>query len=100
MNDFRDFFNLPMPKTFADVSKNIDIQNALRDLYDHPDKVELYPGALCEGEKDMGLDPGPSESNSALWSAIFSVAITLVRSDRFYTVVSKSEIQALLTSTY
>ena len=36
----------------------------------------------------MGLDPGPKESNSALWTAIFSDAITLVRSDRFYTVVS------------
>ena len=99
MNDFRDFFNLPRHKMFADISKNVDVQNPLRDLYDHPDKVELYSGTFCEGEKDMGLDPGPSELNSALWSAIFSNAITLARSDRFYTVVSKSDAQALLTST-
>ena len=32
--------------------------------------------------------PGPSDVDSALWAAIFSDAITLVRSDRFYTVVS------------
>ena len=31
--------------------------------------------------------PGPSDVDSALWAAIFSDAITLVRSDRFYTVV-------------
>ena len=99
MNDFRVFFNLPRHKTFADISKNIEVQNPLRDPYDQPDKVELYPGAFCEREKHMSLNPGPSESNSALWSAIFPDAITLARSDRFYTVVNKSDTQALLTST-
>ena len=83
---------MPRHKTFASISGNKDIQNALRDLYDHPDKVELYPGAFCEGDGSMGLDPGPKESNSALWTAIFSDAITLVRSDRFYTVVSTPEL--------
>jgi hypothetical protein len=34
----------------------------------------------------MGADPGPSDVDSALWAAIFSDAITLVRSDVFYTV--------------
>ena len=82
---------MPRHKTFASISKNKEIQNALRDLYDHPDEVELYPGAFCEGDSSTGLDPGPSESNSALWTAIFSDAITLVRSDRFYTVVSIPE---------
>ncbi|KAK8017843.1 hypothetical protein PG993_014169 [Apiospora rasikravindrae] len=86
LNDFRDFFGLPRHQTFESVTKNPEIQNALRDLYEHPDKIELYPGIFCESDERMGLDPGPSESSSALWSAIFSDAITLVRSDRFYTV--------------
>ncbi|KAF4452113.1 hypothetical protein F53441_5046 [Fusarium austroafricanum] len=86
LNDFRDFFNLPRHESFESVTKNQEIQNALRDLYEHPDKIELYPGIFCESDENMGLDPGPSESSSALWSAIFSDAITLVRSDRFYTV--------------
>jgi hypothetical protein len=86
LNDFRDFFRLPRHATFESVTKNVDIQNALRDLYEHPDKIELYPGIFCESDEYMGLDPGPTEANSALWSAIFSDAITLVRSDRFYTV--------------
>lgn len=86
LNDFREFFDLPRHTTFESVSANPDIQNALRDLYESPDKIELYPGIFCEGDAKMGLDPGPAESSSALWTAIFSDAITLVRSDRFYTV--------------
>ncbi|KAG5804232.1 hypothetical protein H9Q74_008603 [Fusarium xylarioides] len=86
LNDFRDFFGLPRHQSFESVTKNVEIQNALRDLYEHPDKIELYPGIFCESDEYMGLDPGPSESSSALWSAIFSDAITLVRSDRFCTV--------------
>jgi len=86
LNNFREFFGLPRHTTFESVTANTDIQNALRDLYESPDKIELYPGIFCEGDAKMGLDPGPAESSSALWSAIFSDAITLVRSDRFYTV--------------
>ncbi|KAI1179312.1 heme peroxidase [Nemania sp. FL0916] len=86
LNDFREFFNMPRHESFESITKNVDIRNALRDLYEHPDKVELYPGIFCEGDEYMGLDPGPAEASSALWTAIFSDAITLVRSDRFYTV--------------
>ncbi|KAL8693454.1 MAG: hypothetical protein Q9218_001725 [Villophora microphyllina] len=86
LNDFRDFFGLGRHESFEKISQNPEIQNALRDLYDHPDKVELYPGIFCESFADMGADPGPSGLDSALWAAIFSDAITLVRSDRFYTV--------------
>ena len=49
-------------------------------------------GARCIARGLLTLDaqcsPGPSDLDSALWAAIFSDAITLVRSDRFYTVVS------------
>ncbi|KAI8630354.1 heme peroxidase-domain-containing protein [Xylariaceae sp. FL1651] len=86
LNDFRQFFGLPRHATFENVTKNVEIQNALRDLYEYADNIELYPGIFCESDEYMGLDPGPSEASSALWSAIFSDAITLVRSDRFYTV--------------
>lgn len=86
LNDFREFFGMYRHETFESVTKNVEIQNALRDLYEHPDKIELYPGIFCESDEFMGLDPGPRQSSSALWTAIFSDAITLVRSDRFYTV--------------
>ncbi|KAF2492523.1 hypothetical protein BU16DRAFT_583709 [Lophium mytilinum] len=85
LNDFRDFFGTPRHQTFGSVSKNAEIQDALRDLYEHADKIELYPGVFSKSDANMGVDPGPSDVDSALWSAIFSDAITLVRSDRFYT---------------
>ena len=42
--------------TFEDITKNLNVQHALRDLYDHPDKVELYPGVFCESNEEMGLE--------------------------------------------
>jgi hypothetical protein len=52
--------------------------------------VELYPGLMCEGQGRC-LDPGtsgPNGTGTALWSGVFCDAVTLVRSDRFYTLVS------------
>ncbi|KAK1777626.1 heme peroxidase-domain-containing protein [Copromyces sp. CBS 386.78] len=86
LNDFREFFGMKRHETFESISGCVEIQNALRDLYEHPDKVELYPGIFCESDASQNADPGPSDVDSALWAAIFSDAITLVRSDRFYTV--------------
>ena len=86
LNDFRDFFGMKRHDTFESISGDVEVQNALRDLYENPDKVELYPGVFCESDRAQDLDPGPSDVDSALWAAIFSDAITLVRSDRFYTV--------------
>ncbi|KAK3938600.1 heme peroxidase-domain-containing protein [Diplogelasinospora grovesii] len=86
LNDFREFFGMKRHQTFESITRDTDVQNSLRDLYEHPDKVELYPGVFCESDEKMNADPGPSDIDSALWAAIFSDAITLVRSDRFYTV--------------
>lgn len=86
LNDFREFFGLKRHDTFESICKSPAVQKALCDLYEHPDKVELYPGVFCESDSAMNGDPGPSDVDSALWAAIFSDAITLVRSDRFYTV--------------
>lgn len=86
LNDFRDFFGMRRHDTFESITGDVEVQNALRDLYEHPDKVELYPGVFCESDRKQNLDPGPSDVDAALWAAIFSDAITLVRSDRFYTV--------------
>lgn len=88
LNEFRELFGLKKHKKFQDINADLEIQNALRDLYGNPDMVELYPGFICEGNGRC-LDPGtggPNNGETALWSAVFCDAITLVRSDRFYTV--------------
>lgn len=45
------------------------IAQKLKDLYRHPDQVELYPGLVCEGQGRC-LDPGtkgPKKQETALW---------------------------------
>lgn len=85
LNDFREFFGMPRHQTFESVTPNVEIQDALRDLYEHPDKIELYPGVFCECDENKRMGPGPKNMGGTLWTAIFSDAISLVRSDRFYT---------------
>lgn len=96
LNDFREFFGLKRHDTFESICKSPAVQKALCDLYEHPDKVELYPGVFCESDSAMNGDPGPSDVDSALWAAIFSDAITLVRSDRLDTLDLPPEMVAVL----
>src|SRR6267378_3402437 len=75
---------------FKDINKEPRITDALYDLYEDPDMVELYPGLMCEGDGRC-LDPGTVGINSsptALWAGVFYDAVTLVRFHRLYTVVS------------
>ena len=74
-----------MHETFEDINAEPKIANKLKNLYRHPDQVELYPGLVCEGNARC-IDPGTEgpKSATALWRAVFSDAVTLVRSDRFY----------------
>ncbi|KAF3937371.1 hypothetical protein ABW19_dt0205244 [Dactylella cylindrospora] len=89
LNDFREFFGMKRHETFESISRDEEVCQALKDLYEDVDKVEFYPGVFCEGgsgEHARDCDPGPQIADSTLWAAIFSDAVTLVRSDRFYTV--------------
>lgn len=86
LNEFREFFALKPHATFEDINPNPEVANTLRQLYDHPDYVELYPGLVAEADKQPmvpGVGIGPTYTVSR---AILSDAVTLVRSDRFYTV--------------
>jgi hypothetical protein len=88
LNEFRKFFKLEPHKKFTDINPDPEIARGLAELYDHPDLVEMYPGLLTESAKvpivpGSGLCPGFTVSR-----AILSDAVTLVRGDRFYTVVS------------
>ena len=113
LNEFREFFGLSRHRSFEDINGNPVVQQRLRNLYEDPDMVELYPGLFCEGNGDWvsedqvpkdttsseytkcnnSLDPGnscPGGQGTALWRGVFSDAVTLVRSDRFYTIVSNA----------
>jgi hypothetical protein len=85
LNEFRKYFDLEPHKTFADITKDKYVQEQLKHLYDHPDKVEIYPGIVVEDAKEpmapgSGLCPGFTVSR-----AVLADAVALVRGDRFYT---------------
>ncbi|KAF2131210.1 heme peroxidase [Dothidotthia symphoricarpi CBS 119687] len=86
LNEFRKYFHLEPHKTFADITSDKYVQDQLKHLYDHPDKVEIYPGLVVEDAKQpmapgSGLTPPYTTSR-----AVLSDAVALVRGDRFYTV--------------
>ncbi|KAL4778664.1 heme peroxidase [Aspergillus varians] len=85
LNEFRSFFKLKPHTTFEDISVNPDVSDALRNLYGHPDLIESYPGLWVEDAKPR-MDPGSGFcAPYTVGRAVLSDAVTLVRSDRFYT---------------
>lgn len=85
LNEFREFFGLARHKTFEDINPDKAVAEKLRNLYDSPDFVELYPGLVAEKAKPP-MAPGSGLCvNYTTSRAILSDAVGLVRGDRFYT---------------
>ncbi|KAF2760619.1 hypothetical protein EJ05DRAFT_436627 [Pseudovirgaria hyperparasitica] len=84
LNEFRKHFGLEPHRTFEDI--NPQVADELKNLYDHPDLVEIYPGIVAESAKQP-MAPGSGLCPSYTVSrAVLSDAVALVRGDRFYTV--------------
>ncbi|KAI9838713.1 MAG: hypothetical protein M1838_004543 [Thelocarpon superellum] len=86
LNEFRQFFGLRPHETFEDINPDPYVADQLRHLYDHPDYVELYPGVVVEDAKKTMIPGSGLATNFSISRAILSDAVTLARSDRFYTV--------------
>lgn len=85
LNEFRAFFGLARHKTFEDINPDPAVQAKLKNLYDAPDFVELYPGLVSEKAKPP-VNPGSGLCvGFTISRAILSDAVALVRGDRFYT---------------
>ncbi|KAK6525979.1 hypothetical protein TWF281_011022 [Arthrobotrys megalospora] len=86
LNEFREFFGLKKFTSFQEINPDPDIAAILSKLYYHPDMVELYPGLFIE-EASPHMAPGNGLcAPYTVGRAVLSDAVTLVRSDRFYTV--------------
>jgi linoleate 8R-lipoxygenase/9,12-octadecadienoate 8-hydroperoxide 8R-isomerase len=86
LNEFREFTGLTKHATFEDINPDPAVAEKLRNLYDHPDFVELYPGLVAEKAKPP-MTPGSGLCvNFTTSYSILSDAVGLVRGDRFYTV--------------
>ena len=86
LNEFRSFFGLTKHETFESINSDPDIANTLRELYDEPDFVELYPGLVVEESKPQIIPGSGLCTDYTISRAILSDAVALVRGDRFYTV--------------
>jgi linoleate 8R-lipoxygenase / 9,12-octadecadienoate 8-hydroperoxide 8R-isomerase len=87
LNEFRRFFGLMEHKKFEDINSNPKISQLLRQFYDHPDNVELYPGLFIENAKKP-MAPGAGLCpNQTIGRAVLSDAVALVRGDRYFTIV-------------
>lgn len=51
LNEFREFVGLTRHETFEDINPDPDVASNLRQLYDSPDSVEMYPGIVAEKTK-------------------------------------------------
>jgi len=88
LNELRKFLGLKPHRTFEDINPDPETQRAMKELYKHPDFVEMYPGILFEQTK-VPVCPGSGLcAGFTTIRAILSDAVTLVRGDRFYTLVS------------
>ncbi len=77
-NTTRAAYGLPRVHSFADITSNPDLQQALQTEYGSVDNIDLWVGALAE-------DHLPGSSLGALETAIFRDQFTRLRDgDRFY----------------
>lgn len=85
LNEFREFAGLKKYSTFEEINPDPEVAEKLKNLYDHPDYVELYPGLVAEKAKPP-ISPGSGLCvNFTTSYAILADAVALVRGDRFYT---------------
>ncbi|KAG0179743.1 hypothetical protein DFQ28_003242, partial [Apophysomyces sp. BC1034] len=79
-NEFRAHFNLMPLKKFSDFSDKPEVQQALEELYEHVDNVELFAGLMVERSVPSGL-----RLPYTMKRAILSDAVNLLRNDRILT---------------
>lgn len=85
LNEFRKHFGMKAYETFEDINSDPEVADGLRNLYQHPDNVELYPGIVAE-EAKTPMDPGVGIAPTYTISrVVLSDAVSLVRGDRYYT---------------
>jgi hypothetical protein len=86
LNEFRQFAGLTKHETFEDINPDPVVAEKLKNLYEHPDYVELYPGLVAEKAKPPKSPGSGLCVNFTTSYSILSDAVSLVRGDRFYTL--------------
>ncbi|PON19963.1 linoleate diol synthase [Trichoderma gamsii] len=87
LNELRKFMDLKPHESFEDINPDPKTQEAMKALYKEPDFVEMYPGVLFEHAKEPVYPGSGLCGGFTMVRAVLSDAVTLVRGDRFYTLV-------------
>ena len=86
LNEFRKFFDLKPYDTFEEINPDPYVAEQLKNLYEHPDYVELYPGIATEAAKTPMIPGVGIAPTYTISRAVLSDAVALVRGDRHYTI--------------
>jgi hypothetical protein len=78
-NRFRELFHLPRIRSFEQMTSNADLARTLKEVYGHPDKVDLMVGMYAETPPD-----GFGFSDTA-FRVFILMASRRIKSDRFLT---------------
>ena len=78
-NRFRELFHMPKMNSFEEMSDDPELVRALREVYGHPDKVDLMVGMYAEKPpKDFGF-------SDTAFRVFILMAARRLKSDRFFT---------------
>ncbi len=78
-NRFRELFHMPRVRSFEEMTDDTDLQRELRDIYGHPDKVDLMVGMYAEKPPE-----GFGFSDTA-FRVFILMASRRLKSDRYFT---------------
>lgn len=88
---FRRLTGMRVPRTFADITDNVEWQQALAEVYKTVDEVDLLIGTLAESQSANGQPPRFGFSDTAFRIFIL-MASRRLKSDRFFTDDFRPEI--------
>jgi hypothetical protein len=89
---FRRHLGMFVPKTFAELTDDVEWQKELAEVYDHVEQVDLLVGTLAESKsRRNGTPPGFGFSDTAFRIFIL-LASRRLKSDRFFTEDFRPEV--------
>ena len=81
---FRRLLGMTAPKSFEELTTNVQWREEVKALYNNIEDVDLLIGTLCESEAKPGTPPGFGFSDT-VFRIFILMASRRLRSDRFYT---------------
>ena len=81
---FRELTGMKPPKTFADITDNVEWQKELKAVYGSVDKVDFLIGTLAESQSKNGT-PVRFGFSDTVFRIFIVMASRRLKSDRFYT---------------